>query len=121
MPRSQVELLRAACCVAGLDRAVDEKERVLLEALAEEAGVGRASLEAMINRAESDSNFYHEMFETLHRDPEGAMKAMFAVAVANDDITLEQRVILQHFADKLGVSRERCDELLHAAEKQVRS
>lgn len=121
MPRSQVELLRAACCVAGLDREICDKERPLLEALAQEAGVGRASLNAMIERAEADQDFYREMFQILHADPERAMKAMFAVAVADGEITLEQRVILQHFADKLGVPRERSDALLREAEKQVRS
>ncbi|MFA9477423.1 hypothetical protein ACERK3_03845 [Phycisphaerales bacterium AB-hyl4] len=121
MPRSQVELLRAACCIAGLDREICEKERPLLEALAHEAGVGRASLEAMLSRAKNDPNFYREMFLVLQKDAEAALKLMFDVAAANQEITLEQRVILQHFADQLGVPRERCDELLAAAEKQDQS
>lgn len=119
MLMGKVETLRAACCVAGLDREVSEKERPLLEKLAEQVGVGRASLNAMIERARSDPNFYEEQFRIARADPDTAMKTLLLVAAADHAITLEERVILQHFAQKLGVSDERFTKLLDAAHKRA--
>jgi len=54
----QVELLRAACCVAGVDGHASDAEQLILQRLADEAGVGAASLSAMIELAETDEQFY---------------------------------------------------------------
>ena len=40
----KVELLRAACCVAGIDGEIDEAEFAVLKKLADDVGVGDASL-----------------------------------------------------------------------------
>ncbi|MEX0885711.1 MAG: hypothetical protein WD009_04650 [Phycisphaeraceae bacterium] len=117
MPTSRVDLLRAACCLAGLDREICDQERPLLEALAFDAGVGAASLQAMINRAREDQDFYQEQYLAAREDPEPAVGKMLAVAAADGEITLEQRVILQHFAQKLGMEDRRFAELIEKAER----
>lgn len=121
MPTGQVEVLRAACCVAGLDREVCEKERPLLERLAEAAGVGRASLSAMIDRARSDQNFFTEQFRMLRNCPDEAFKVVLSVAIVDGALSENERVVLHHFAQKLGLTDERFDQLMAAADKRVAS
>ena len=114
-----VEILRAACCIAGLDGEICDRERPLLDRLAEKAGVGSASFQAMIDRAESDQSFYEEQFHVVKMDAEETMKILFAVAVADGVLLRAERIILQHFADKLGLPEHRFDELLLAAERHA--
>lgn len=115
----KVELLRAACCIAGLDKDIDPRERDLLEKLADYAGVGGASLAAMINRAVEDPNFYEEQFQAIKADPDQTIKAMFAVAVADEVLTRDERIVIYHLAQKLGMTSERYNQLLSAAEKKT--
>lgn len=115
----QVEVLRAACCVAGLDQNVDENERAVLERLAGRIGVGKPSLDAMIDRAERDRSFFEQQFRVLKADADSAMEVMFEVALADGRLDLEQRVVLHHFATLLGMSDERYDRLLADAEKRL--
>lgn len=120
MSINEVEILRAACCIAALDRAVCEKEHAVLDALRKRIGVGRVSFEAMLDRARHDRDYYQEQFQIAMVDPDLAMRTLFQVAVANHRITLEERVILQHFAEeKLGMARDRFERLLEAAERHV--
>ncbi len=116
MSLREVELLRAACCIAGLDGDVDATEHPHLRKLADNAGVGAASLRAMVNRAVEDRDFYKEQFAIITMDAEESMKALFEVALADGVISTEQRVILHYFSDKLGMGAERFDEILKAAE-----
>ena len=114
-----VEILRAACCIAGLDEQISDEERSMLERLADHAGVGGTSLNAMIDRAVSDPDFYQEQFEMIRTDPDATMKALFCVAVADHELTTNERVILHHFATKLGMPAQRFNQLLGAARKHI--
>lgn len=120
MPMQDVEVLRAACCVAGIDRNVCEREHPLLKRLAAAAGVGMTSLNAMIERAKTDSGFFEKQFDIFKSDSEATMKTLFRVAVADGVLTQSERVVLQHFAAKLGMTTERYAELLAAAEKHAK-
>jgi len=119
MVMSKVEILRAACCVAGLDGYVCDREHPLLNRLAELAGVGGASLQAMIDRAERDQNFYQEQFDALSADPELTIRTLLAVAAADRELSLNERVVLHHFATKLGLPDERFEQVLEEAEKRA--
>jgi tellurite resistance protein len=114
-----VAILRAACCVAGLDERVDDREQRMLERLADKAGVGRASLEAMIERAVEDSGFYKEQFKLITTDPDATLKTLLCVAIADGELSVDERVILQHFADVLGMNEQRYDQLVEAARKRL--
>lgn len=116
MSMIEVEVLRAACCIAGLDKEIHENELKLLRKLAFGVGVGEVSLNAMIRRAREDQNFYQEQFEYLHADPEQAMTTLFGLAVADGQLTLEERVILRHFAERLKLDEAQFEKLLAAAE-----
>lgn len=121
MPMRHVEVLRAACCVAGIDGEVCTAEHPLLKRLADHAGVGGASLQAMINRASEDPSFFQKQFDIFKTDPEETMKALFQVAIADGVLAQSERVVLQHFAEKLGLPQDRYDQLLAAAEKHARA
>jgi len=119
MSMSQVEVLRAACCVAGLDSHINADERAFIDKLAVGAGVGPASLAAMLDRASEDQEFYQEQFGYLSADPDSAIKTLFLVAMADHELTVDERVILQHFADVLGMTQDRFDKILRSAERQM--
>lgn len=120
MAMQGVEVLRAACCVAGIDGEVCDHEHPLLQRLADAAGVGSVSLNAMIDRAKSDPSFFEQQFEIFKTDPEDTMKMLFRIAIADGVLARSERVVLQHFATKLGMTEDRYDELLAAAEKHTR-
>lgn len=115
----EVEVLRAACCIAGLDQDIDPRERILLQKLADHVGVGSASLEAIINRSRQDPDFYQEQFEIIRADPDKTMKTLFFVAIADKVLTKDERIVLYRLSQKLGMDNERYNQLLAAAEKHV--
>ncbi len=112
MSMKEVELLRAACCIAGLDGEVTDSEREAIESLADRAGVGAASMNAMIDLARTDESFYEEQFEMLLTDPEEAIRTLSGVAAADGGVSTDERVILRHFADKLGLDGARAEEII---------
>jgi len=119
MTMADVDMLRAACCIAGLDKEIHDKEHVMLKKLAKEVGVGEVSLNAMIDRAANDSDFYQEQFRILKAEPEKTMRRLFAVAVSDGQVTMEERVILRFFADRLKVDEAQFEKFLAQAEAQL--
>lgn len=120
MPMKKVEILRAACCVAGSDRNVCEREHPLLQRLAHEAGVGAMSLRAMIDRASTDAEFHKAQFDIVRSEPDETMKTLFHVAIADGVLKDAEREVLRHFAEKLGMPEPRFAALLAAAEKHTK-
>ena len=115
----ELEVLRAACCIAGLDGNIDRAEIRYLRTLAERAGVGLTSLEAMVEQALENRDFYEEQFQVVASDPDRAITALFTVAIADGRLVTEERVILRHFADRIGVPGLRFEKLLRIAERNV--
>ena len=103
---AKVEVLRAACCVAGADGNVDESERKLIQELANKVGVGKASLEAMILRAETEPDFYKSQFLVLKTDPSSTMTTMFEIATDDRELEADELKLLKHFSERLGLSEE---------------
>lgn len=120
MGMKEVEVLRAACCLAGIDGEICQREHPLLARLARAAGVGQASMDAMVERALGDASFFQEQFNILKADAEETMKTLFRIAIADGVLARSERVVLQHFAGKLDMSEARYEELLTAAEKHAR-
>ena len=113
----KVEVLRAACCVAGADGESTEAERVLLNRLAKESGVGLASLEAMIARSCRDPNFCKEKFRVLRAEPQEAMAVLLDVAMADGVVDDGEAATLKVFAEKLEVPAPVFDALLIKAKE----
>jgi tellurite resistance protein len=116
-----VQVLRAACCIAGIDGEVCDKEQPLLQRLAEEAGVGAMSLTAMIEMSLKDPKFYEQQLKYSQKDPEKTIRTLFLVAAADGKFTSEERVMLHHFAMKVGMSDEQYDALVEEEKAKLKS
>lgn len=114
-PIQKVEVLRAACCVAGADGVTDDAEMKTLLQLAEDVGVGQASLQAMISRAESDPEFCNEQFRFLKDRPSECLAILLQVATANSEISEVEEKVLARLASNLGVNQDIFDQLVEKA------
>ena len=119
MSIDQIELLRAACCVAAVGGEISPGEMILLRGLVESAGVGEASFYAMIDRAVNESGFYKKQLNLLTGDVDAAITILAGIAAADGQICPEERSMLQHFAGKLGMSKERFHQILASVESPI--
>ena len=113
----QVDVLRAACCVAAADGEVTVAEANVIERIAKKAGVGGASREAMLEMALTSPKFLESQFRFLMRDSERAMKVLLIVAAADGVIAESERLLVTEFANRLEIDEERFRVLLRAAEQ----
>ena len=112
MPMEKVEVLRACCCVAGAGGQTAESERRVLEKLAHDVGVGRASLDAMIERGETDPDFYKEQFQVLKSNPAVAMSVLVQTAMSDGQVTEDELAVLQGLATNLGMEQQAFQQLI---------
>lgn len=115
----KVEILRACCCVAGADGHSCDAEKAILDRLAGEIGVGRASLNAMIERAETDPEFHRRQFDILKAEPKQALAVLFQVAMADQTITDEEVAVLRNLANNLNVPEEIFEQVKTAAKEAI--
>lgn len=111
-PMQRVDVLRAACCVAGIDGAPGENELKVIDKLAADIGVGRASLEAMIARGATDPNFHEEQFRVLRSSPQESIAVLLEVAMADGKLTENETAVLKSLSDKLSISDETFAKLI---------
>ena len=117
----KVEILRAACCVAGIDGEADEKELAVLRELAEEVGVGQASLAAMIERAETDQAFFKEQFRVLKGDPKQTLELLLGIALADGRLGNRESQVLRLLALRLDVDGDQFDRWFDKIKSTLRS
>ena len=115
-PMEKVDLLRAACCVAGIDGEFGEPEMAIVNRLASDVGVGRASLQAMIDRGSTDPEFHREQFRVLKADPQKAMAVLLEVALADKTISEGEIKVLKSLSERLGVADDVFEELINRAQ-----
>lgn len=118
-PMQKVDILRAACCVAGIDGQTTEAERSVIDKLASDVGVGRASLEAMIERGLRDPNFHEQQCRVLKEDPQESMAALLEVAIANGELSDAELQVLRSLSKKLSVPAEVFDQLISSVYKML--
>lgn len=114
-PADKVEILRACCCVAGADQSIDPNESTLLNKLAREIGVGRASLGAMIDRGSNDPEFHKQQFKILRSDPDRAIATLIEVAMADGTISAAEEIVLRNLAANLQIADDQLNRLLESA------
>lgn len=119
-PMQKVDVLRAACCVAGIDGQPNPAEQAVIQKLAGEVGVGKASLDAMIARGASDPDFHEEQFRVLKADPQDSLAALLEVAMADGTISAEETDVLRALSQNLGISNELFEELISQVSKMLR-
>lgn len=108
---TKVEILRASCCVAGANGDSSEAEKVVLQRLAREIGVGYASLNAMMERAETDPEFHEQQFAILKGEPKHTMAILFEVAMSDGSISEEEVAVLRKLAQNLNVPADVFEQL----------
>ena len=111
----QVEVLRAACCIAAADGEVSKAEVELIHRLARTTGVGKASREAMIDQALNNPAFLESQFRFLMHDPDRAMKILLFIAAADGEMDKEEEVVLRDFAQRIHLDETRLQQLLKRA------
>lgn len=116
---SDLEVLRAACCIAGADGKVDERERRVIEQLARKAGVGSASLKAMIDMAETDPEFHKHQLGILRADPHQAIRRLYITAASSGQISAQEHDLLLHFGQRLGLSATQVSEQVETARQEI--
>ena len=116
----RVENHRAACCVAGVAQAIDEQERQVLLWLAAEAGVGSASLDALIERAMTHADFYEEQFGVAQADPKETMQLLFQLAIIDQVLGKKESAVLARLAERLNVPSEQFDRWLEQTIEYIR-
>ncbi len=104
MPTRRLDILCAAVCVAAVDRAMCDREREILDVLARAAKLEKQSLDALINRALHDEDYYAEQLRMLHARPVEIIALLLTVARADGRVSLDERVLIRFFAGKLGMS-----------------
>ena len=118
MSIDELQILRAACCVAGLDGEIDEREREALKVLVDRAGVGKASFEAMLEMAIEKEDYFSQQLDFLRGDVDRTIKTLFRIAVVDGKLGDNERVVMRYFADKLGMAEPRFEQILEAAERE---
>ncbi len=85
---------------------------ILVKKLIKEVGVGRASVEAMMDRAKIDPTFCEDQFKILKSDPSDTMLALLQVAMADGELTEEEIRVLQALANNLEIPTDVFDQLI---------
>ena len=103
----QVELLQAVIALAAADGTISASERGVLTSLAVRAGVGKASLDAMVERALNDASVRDDLFRRTRSEAERALELLVAMARLDGEITEEERELLVHVTGALNIPTER--------------
>ncbi len=117
-PMQRLDLLKAACCVAGVDGKGPPEEKIV-DRLAREIGVGDASLNAMMSRAERDPDFCKDQFRILKEEPAECMGLLLQVALADGVLSDEEILVLEKLSSQLGIAPNVFDNLILEAKKIV--
>ena len=112
----QVAILRAACCIAAADGEITPAEQDVLVKLAEKAGVGKASREAMIEQALTSPEFLKSQFQVLVKDPDRAIRVLLIVASVDGALGEPEMMLVQTFAERLSMDKDRLERLFRAGE-----
>ena len=112
----QVEILRAACCIAAADGEISDAERGFIERLATKAGVGRASREAMIEQGLTSPRFIESQFRFLLSNADRAIKVLMIVASADGAIGEAEESLVRNFAARLSIDEGRLEQLLRSGQ-----
>ncbi len=120
-----LELLKASLAMAVVDGKITGHERALIKALATKAGVGEASLNAMIDLAQNQPAQHDELFASAIKEPEKAMQLLVASATLDGHISEEERNMLVDVSIALGIPAAKFSEIFQAgmasAKRVVRS
>ncbi len=99
----KIEMIRALIALAAADGKISASERGLLTRFAKRVGIGKASLDAMIEKALADPSVRDDLFRRTMSDPELALEMLVASARLDGDITSNEREVLIHVRGVLDI------------------
>ncbi len=101
--QEQVTMIRALITLAAADGKISSSERGLLSNFAKRIGIGKASLDAMIEKALADPSVRDELFDRTMSNPDLALEMLVATARLDGDITSKERDVLVHVREILDI------------------
>lgn len=114
----ELELLRAACCIAGADGTISDRERESLQKMATEVGVGAASFRAMTELAETDPKFREDQLGMVHANPERSFETLYRISRRDPEVPAAERDLLIRFGRKLGLDLDEMNEVIRRVHQQ---
>ncbi len=110
----KLELLKAALVVAAADGSISRAETGLIMGLAVRAGVGQASLQAMIDAAQRGEQPDPRILMQSPRSARTALELLVAQARINGEITDSERDVLVRIAARLRITGDEFNETYRA-------
>ncbi len=111
MSKADVDLLKAAVCVAGLDGEITDDETEVLIHLAHRAGVHDDHLTDLMAKARIDNELLNEQLSVVRADPEVTIGVLCHVAAVDGEVSGDERAVIHQFGVLLGISRDRMAEI----------
>ena len=102
----KMDLLKAALAVAMADGVLTRSEKGVVEGLAARIGVGKASLDAMLEAAEQDKSIADNMFIKDKEKAHTAFELLVAQARIDGEIGKNERELTVRIAKSLKISDE---------------
>jgi uncharacterized tellurite resistance protein B-like protein len=100
---ADLELLKATIAVAVADGELRESELGVVRVLAKRAGIGQASFEAMVQAAQTDASFVHNVFIPAAKARQ-AIVLLATQARLDGEISPEERRAIVRIATCLGIA-----------------
>ena len=100
----ELELLKAALAVAVADGEIRRSEMGVVEGLAMRLGVGRASLEAMLEAAQKDDSTADNILIRSKERARRALELLVAQARIDGKISAEERSVIVRIATSLNLA-----------------
>lgn len=119
MAKSDVDLLKAAACIAGLDGEITPHEAKALRHLAERAGVREDHLETLMEKARVDDDLLNEQLSVVRADPDTTIAVLYQVAAIDGVVSGDERAVVEQFGVILGLSRKRIDKIFEVVEQRL--
>lgn len=115
----QVELLRAAIAVAMADGTLSRSEKGVVEGLAQRVGVGKVSLDAMLDTAQADDSIADNILIRSKKRARVALELLVAQARIDGEISDEERSLLVRIAMSLSFTTDEFQSIYEAGIAQA--
>lgn len=118
MSMNELDVLKAACCIAGMDEDVGFQERKVMQMLASRAGVTPTSFDTMMDQALEDDDFFEGQLNLLQSNLDDAIRLLLRVAVVEGKLDPGEREVLLHFSEQIGMTSEHFEQILTATKRE---
>ncbi|MCH7995304.1 MAG: hypothetical protein IIB57_12795 [Planctomycetes bacterium] len=110
----QLDLLKAALALAMADGVLTRSEKGVVEGLATRVGIGKASLDAMLEAAEHDASIADNILIKDKVKAHTALELLVAQARIDGEISADERDLLVRIAKSLQISDADFPVIYHA-------